>query len=283
MYDTYSSYQTAPDPSVVPDDNPFDLATPRVHGWRTGKPSSFTTLPADDPSADHDMESAEVGTEEGGGHLYAFQSMRPAPGTSGAQVRSGGRPPWMTDGSYLRSQDQGGAAARREVQGSDVFTDSFGNPVASASSVDFSSKTPGDQGIYYQEPDDSYFEMGRNAYPRVNQPWNNNRASARNTDDARATVPLRLPGAKQKTYVLSEVSQDAMRPVTYYESYGVQRRPFAPGRTAQTIGTIQGIPEWSQYSMQPSPAGMRQIPEDASAIDAQIAIDDGYTQEDVLY
>jgi hypothetical protein len=271
MYDAYTEF-SGPDPQVLPDYDPFEKGGPRVTGWRTGKPSSFSSVPEENAGYDPEIESADVGYVEGGGHLYGFQGMRPPWDQSGAGIRSYGRPPWDQTGAGLRSADQGGAARRREVPGSDVDAD-WG----------FSNKTQGDVAVYYQEPPDSYFRMGENMYPETNPSWENNRAAARGTDEARATVPIRMPGAKQKTYVFTPETQEAMQPVSYRDSWGAVQRPWAPGKIAQTVGTVRGIPEWSQYAPLDSPEGDRQIPPDASAVDYQIGLDNGYSPEDVYY
>jgi hypothetical protein len=286
MYDTYSgNYAPTTETGVVPEDNPYGFGNPRVTGWRTGRPTSWGPVPDAIGMSDEEMESADVGIHEGGGHLYPYQAFAPPYDETGANARSGHLPPWQVSGYVHRAIDQGGAAANREVAGSDVITDSNGMPVGSAATVDFTNKSHGDVAVYYQEPADSYFEMGPYAYPGVNPPRNNTRASARSTDDARVDIPVRIPGAKQKTYVLSTLSQEAMQPVSYRQSWGAIRRPFAPGRIASTIGTINGVPEWSQYSNQPSPAGFRTPPIDASQedYDAQEALSDGYSPEDVSY
>jgi hypothetical protein len=289
MYNTYGDYTPPNDPSNVPVENPFNFGTERVHGWRTGKPSAFTPTPdtTSEGADDYLLDSAEVGTTEGGGHLYGVQGMRPPwgmEGLDGAKVRAYGRPPWDVSGYEYRSQDQGGAALRREVQGSDVWTDSNGHLVDGAQTTDFTVKMQGDVPVYYQEPPDSYFHMGPYAYPEVNPPRNNNRASSRNTDAARAEIPVRIPGAKERTYVLSAVSQEEMQPVTYRTSFGQDIRPFADGRIGATIGTIRGIPDWAQYSPLDSPDANRTPPMDASQIDYNAAdVPSDYSPEDVVY
>lgn len=277
----YEGYSPPANPGVVPDADPWSLAEPRATGYRGPKPSGITPLP-DEVSAP-DFGSGAPIPLEGGGYAYDVQEMQspwddPTWTDAGAAPRRGGRPPWDPDanwagngpsGDVLRAQDQGGAALRRSVAGADVELLDAG----------WASKPAGEIAEYAQEPPDSYFRMGRNSYPQTNPPWDNRRATARGTDETRATVTPRMVGARHKTYIRDAVTTDAMLPVSHRPGWGVMQRPWI-GRQAVTIATTMGLPDWGYYSPLESPSGLRVLPPDpdqgnAYTADVQGESDDG--------
>jgi hypothetical protein len=248
---------------VVPDSDPWSLAEPRAAGYRGPKPSGVTPVPGED--SPEDFGTGGVIPLEGGGHAWDVQEMQapwdePAWSEAGARPRRGGRPAWDPDsnwagngpaGGQLRSQDQGGAALRRSVAGADVDMLDAG----------WQSKPAGEEAVYWQEPPDSYFRMGRNAYPETNPDWRNERSVARATDEPRAPVTPRMKGARHKAYIRDAVTTDAMLPVSYRQGWGIMQRPWT-GRQAVTVATTLGLPDWGYYSPQPSPSGLRVLPPD---------------------
>lgn len=287
VYDTYDNPQSPDSIPEVPAYDPYGFGQERITGYRSGRPSAWTPMPSDVMPDDYIDEMNILGPE-GGGYRYAYETLYPAIEETqgydpislgnGAKVRSKGRPPWGENGSRLRAEDQGGAAANREVGGEDWEP-------GTQLDYGFQNKHPGEVGQYYQEPPDSYFRMGRNFYPETNPPYDNKRAQARGTDAARADIPVRVPGAKQKRYIMSPSTQEAMRPVTYSPFWeGAYHRPDVP-RVAVTIANTMGMPDWQYYNMQPSPMGARTIPADPSMTDNldQAGMQAGYTEEDVYY